>query len=80
MPQNMLGAYGEWAAGILGDEPAALSFRRSEWPDINAWRDRARTRYRDFLIQADTGGTPNARLQHQEARGMIRQVQAASDQ
>ncbi len=64
MPQNMLGAYGEWAAGILGDEPAELSFRRTEWRDINAWRDRARTRYRDFLIQADTGGTPNARLQH----------------
>ena len=64
MPQNMLGAYGEWAAGLVGDAPAELSFRRAEWRDINAWRDRARTRYRDFLMQLDTGGTPNAQLQH----------------
>jgi dienelactone hydrolase len=64
MPQNMLGAYGEWAAGLAGDAPARLSFRRSEFNDLARWRTRARARYRETLMQPGSGSTPKASLQH----------------
>jgi len=64
MPQNMLGAYGEWAAGLVGDAPPRLSFRRGEWNDLAAWRGRARARYRETLAQPDAGPAPQATLQH----------------
>lgn len=63
MPQNMLGAYGEWAAGLIPDPPR-LSFRRAEWTDLGAWRSRARARYREALQQPDAGPVPKATLQH----------------
>jgi dienelactone hydrolase len=64
MPQNMLGAYGEWATGLAGDAPARLSFRRSEFNDLARWRTRARARYRETLMQPGSGSTPKASLQH----------------
>jgi dienelactone hydrolase len=64
MPQNMLGAYGDWAAGLVGDAPPRLSFRGSQWNDLAAWRSRARARYRETLLQPDAGPAPRATLQH----------------
>ena len=64
MPQNMLGAYGDWAAGIVGEEPARLSFRRAEHTDLDSWRTKARDRYRECLMQPDAGGTPEPALHH----------------
>jgi dienelactone hydrolase len=61
---NMLGAYGDWAAGIVGDQPAELSFRRERFKDVDAWRQRARARYREALMQPESGATPRAALQH----------------
>jgi dienelactone hydrolase len=63
MPENMLGAYGEWAAEIP-DDPARLSFRRGAFSDLAAWRTRARSRYLETLLQPDAGQTPQASLQH----------------
>ena len=42
MEPNMIGAYGPWAAGILGEGPARLSFRqaRFEAGAIDAWCSR----------------------------------------
>ena len=65
MPLNMLGAYGDWAAGIVGEEPPQLSFRRAEHNHPDSWRSEARARYRDCLLQPDAGGTPRPTLQHQ---------------
>ena len=65
MPLNMLGAYGDWAAGIVGEEPPQLSFRRAEHNHPDSWRREARARYRDCLLQPDAGGTPRPTLQHQ---------------
>jgi dienelactone hydrolase len=59
----MMGAYGEWAAGIPL-EPAKLSFRRPEFRNLEAWRRQARQRYRDALLQPETGGVPKATVQH----------------
>ena len=62
--QNMIGAYGEWAAGLL-PEPPRLSFRRPEWQKLAAWQTQARERFRAALLQPPTGGSPKAALQHQ---------------
>ena len=55
---NMLGAYGSWAAGLVGDHPAALSWRRGGWPNLDAWRAQARARVWECLGAPDTGGLP----------------------
>src|SRR5262249_33881596 len=67
MEPNMIGAYGPWAAGILGEGPARLSFRqaRVEASAVDAWRRQARQRVRDCLMQPETGGVPKAQVQHQ---------------
>src|SRR5262245_27254977 len=67
MEPNMIGAYGHWAAGLVGDRPARLSFRTPLVPaaDVNGWRTRARQRLRDSLLQPATGSTPKAALEHQ---------------
>jgi len=38
----MLGAYGAWAAAQLGERPGELSFRAGSWPDVAAWKAKAR--------------------------------------
>lgn len=61
--QNMLGAYGEWAAGQALDPPS-LSFRRGTWTSAGEWKSKARERFREALMQPGTGGTPEATVQH----------------
>lgn len=57
-PLNTIGIYGPWAASLVPDEPAALSFRRPEFTDVDVWRAQARTRLHERLAQPYTGGTP----------------------
>jgi dienelactone hydrolase len=52
--ENLLGAYGEWAAGLAPD-PARLSFRGPGWADLDAWREAARGRLGQALLSPDTG-------------------------
>jgi dienelactone hydrolase len=59
----MIGAYGEWAAQIAPDPPR-LSLRRGGWESTDIWKRQARQRYRDALLQPDTGSTPQATVQH----------------
>jgi dienelactone hydrolase len=61
----MIGAFGPWAASIVGDKPAALSFRREQWTDVEAWRPVARQRLLDCLAQPETGGTPAVTVQRE---------------
>jgi dienelactone hydrolase len=61
--QNMLGAYGEWAAALQPDPPR-LSFRRAEWKNVEDWQGPARLRFREALRQPDSGSTPQPTLQH----------------
>ena len=42
VPPNMLGAYGPWAADLLGDAPGSLSFRNDRWGNVEEWRPLAR--------------------------------------
>jgi dienelactone hydrolase len=62
---NMLGAYGPWAAGIVGDEPARFSLRGSRFNDLETWRTAARTRLKERLLQPNAGGIPQAAMAHQ---------------
>lgn len=57
-PLNEIGLYGSWAARLVPDAPAKLSFRRDEFTDIDQWRAQARTRLLERLAQPDTGGVP----------------------
>lgn len=65
MQLNMIGAYGPWAASLVGEEPATLSFRNDQWTDVDAWRPLARQRLLDYLAQPDTGGVPKVTVRRQ---------------
>jgi dienelactone hydrolase len=65
MQPNMIGAYGPWAASLVGEEPGRCSFRRAEWNDIEAWRLTARQRVLARLAQPDTGGSPAVTVRRQ---------------
>lgn len=62
MTENMLGAYGEWAARTMR-EPARLSFRQQQFDDLEAWRRLARTRFKELLLGPDPADIPLATLQ-----------------
>jgi dienelactone hydrolase len=62
---NTIGAYGPWAAGLIPDGPAALSFRRPEFSDVESWRRQARQRALARLAQPDTGGVPAVTVERQ---------------
>ena len=67
MEPDMIGAYGPWAAGLVGEGPAQLSFRNGRFPagEIDTWRKRARDRLKECLLQPETGGVPRAEVQHE---------------
>ncbi len=65
MQSNMIGTYGPWAASLVGDAPAALSFRTGKWTNVAAWRKAASQRLMDCLAQPDTGGVPEVTVHRQ---------------
>ncbi len=65
-PLSTIGLYGPWAASLVpADTPPALSFRRDEFTDVDAWRDQARGQLRARLAQPDTGGVPQVTVHKQ---------------
>jgi len=64
MIQNMIGAYGEWAAQAMPD-PARLSFRQPMFSNLEAWRAVARARYREALLGPGGAATPVPVVEHQ---------------
>ncbi len=58
MDQNMIGAYGPFAAEILGEGPAELSFRNERFRNVEAWRAEAKAKARELLAQPDIAGAP----------------------
>lgn len=67
MHENMIGAYGPWAASIVGDSPAELSFRRPEFTDADSWRARARRRVLECLQQPRGGDIPEVQVDATES-------------
>ena len=56
--QNMIGAYGEWAASLVGEEPAHYSFRTGKWKTAQEWRTAALGRLMTHLNQPKREATP----------------------
>lgn len=65
MQPTMIGAYGQWAATLVEDEPARFSFRHSQWTDVMQWRIAARQRLLMRLAQPDIGSTPQVTVHRQ---------------
>jgi dienelactone hydrolase len=51
--KNQLGAYGPWAAKLLGDTPKRLSLRSGKFKDVDAWRKQAHEKVWDLLAAPD---------------------------
>ncbi|MDX2029254.1 MAG: hypothetical protein SF339_01195 [Blastocatellia bacterium] len=67
MKETMLGAYGDWAAGLIGEGPASFSFRQPRYraQDLPRWRAEARRRLKERLAGPGGGNVPRATVQHQ---------------
>jgi dienelactone hydrolase len=49
--QTMIGAYGQWAAGLVPDELGELSFRNAKFNSSRAWSRKALAKVREVLAQ-----------------------------
>lgn len=63
MAKNMLGPYGAWATGLVGDEPGRLSFRRDEFKKVAAWRRKAIARTAELIAEPDLGAKPKVKME-----------------
>jgi dienelactone hydrolase len=62
MELNMIGEYGAFAAEIVGEGPAALSYRSPRFEELAAWRAEAKEKARELIAQPETGGEPETEL------------------
>lgn len=65
MQPNMIGAFGAWAATLVGDEPAAFSLRNPHWSNLDEWRTAARQRLLERLAKPTIGGAPEVTVHRQ---------------
>jgi dienelactone hydrolase len=56
--QNLIGAYGLWAAEIVGRKPGTHSLRSGQWDHVAAWREKARARVWECLAAPELPETP----------------------
>lgn len=59
---SIIGAYGDWAAGLTENKIPHLSFRKPEFTSLDDWKKTARIRVADRLATPDIGGTPTAKV------------------
>jgi dienelactone hydrolase len=64
---NMIGAYGDWAANIVGDNPAQLSFRRDEFKDVTAWQKMAKAETLKHFLQPPAYTMSDVRIESTES-------------
>jgi dienelactone hydrolase len=62
---SIIGNYGPWAAGIMGDKIPSLSFRNKSYTSVDAWRPIAKEALQSKLGIPDAGGTPAVTLVRQ---------------
>lgn len=55
---NLIGPYGEWAAGLTEKSLPSLSFRRKEYSDLEGWKKSAKLKLAERLAIPDIGKTP----------------------
>ncbi len=60
--KSIIGSYGTWADGLVGDPPS-LSFRKKEWTDLDPWKTRAIEKARELIASPDVGSTPQVKVE-----------------
>lgn len=55
---NLIGAYGAWAAEIVGRKTGAFSLRSGRFSDADSWREQARNRVWELLAAPEPPKTP----------------------
>ena len=55
---SVIGLYGNWAAGLHGDQIPTYSFRDDKWKSIDKWRKAARDRVMARMAIPEIGGIP----------------------
>ena len=65
MSLNLIGAYGPWAASLVGDGPAELSYRSDKWESVEQWRAAAREKFTELVAQPDRGTMPTVTVERQ---------------
>ena len=59
---SIIGAYGQWAAGLSSKELPLLSFRRDNWKNPDKWRKAARKMFAERLSMPEISGLPEVRI------------------
>ncbi len=61
---NLIGAYGPWAVSLTEGKLPDLSFRKSEFKNIDVWRNKARGRLIERLGMPNIGGLPKVTVRN----------------
>jgi dienelactone hydrolase len=62
---SLIGLYGQWATKQLESKLPAFSFRRTEWTNLETWREAASKRLLERLAIPDIGGMPEVKVNKQ---------------
>ena len=61
----IIGAYGNWASGLLENSLPSHSFRRKEWKNLAKWKSQATERLKDRIAAPDLGDVPTFTIDKQ---------------
>ena len=62
---SIIGLYGQWASSLTEGKLPALSYRRKEWSNLDAWRKMAKNRLIERLGVPKIGGMPKVNVTKQ---------------
>jgi dienelactone hydrolase len=62
---TIIGLYGKWANALNENKLPTLSFRRSEWKNLQIWKKKAKQRLTERLAVPDIGGMPKVTVTNQ---------------
>ncbi len=60
---NMIGAYGSWAANIVGDNTPMFSFRNDHYTNVRSWQSLAKQMTMDRIASPQINGVPEVTLE-----------------
>jgi dienelactone hydrolase len=63
--KNMIGAYGPWAASLLGKGPAGLSFRQPRFKSVAEWKPHAMAKVQELVAEPEAEWRPRVRVERQ---------------
>lgn len=62
---NLMGAYGDWAAGLIQNKLPSLSFRNKKFASVDDWKKQGRKRLAERLAVPDSGPLPKVTVKKQ---------------